>query len=318
MRNSHSLPWHRRLHLTLSRRLTSPLDRLSRHIPCPEVGLASPIITRIPCYHPPLAGCRAIQLSDLHLDHYRPRHDMILQIINELKPDWIFVTGDLVSSPRGLPSLFRFLSALRRIASVYLTLGNHDHHSGVPVSHFVELADRHKLHLLLNQVVTVPLPSGELAIVGLDDPVTHRADIRCIPPRMPGRFTVLLAHAPNVLELLDEHHAVDLVLCGHSHGGQWRLPGIRPLWLPYGCKGRAEGHHFHKGHWMYVNRGLGWSLLPIRWNCPPEIVVVEWTATSALTRDHGPWAQSRTNGVSSRLIRVRRARRNKTTLDRPH
>jgi predicted MPP superfamily phosphohydrolase len=122
----------------------------------------------------------------------------------------------------------------------------------------------------------IPMVSGELSIVGLDDPATHRADPRCIPSRVPGRFTVLLAHAPNVLDLLDSHHAVDLILCGHSHGGQWRFPGIHPFWLPYGCEGRSQGHYVEKGRKLYVNRGIGWSLLPIRLNCPPEIAVIEW------------------------------------------
>jgi predicted MPP superfamily phosphohydrolase len=46
--------------------------------------------------------------------------------------------------------------------------------------------------------------------------------------------------------------------------------------LPYGCRGRAEGHYIQNGHRLYINRGLGWSFLPIRWNCPPEIVLIEW------------------------------------------
>lgn len=285
MQHSPDLPWRRRLQVTLSRRVGGPFDRLMRHVPWPELGLAEPMITRIPCRHAAMAGRRAVQLSDLHLDRYRPRHDAVLERIGELDPDWIFVTGDLLSTRRGVPSLFRFLSGLRAIAPVYLTLGNHDHDSKVPVWQFAELADRHKMTLLINQTVFVPLesndlhgsPAGELAIVGLDDPVTHRADARCIPRRAADRFTLLLAHAPNVLELLHDQHAVDLVLCGHSHGGQCRLPWSRALYLPYGCHGRAEGHFRRGNHWMYVNRGLGWSLLPFRWNCPPEIVLVEWS-----------------------------------------
>jgi predicted MPP superfamily phosphohydrolase len=128
----------------------------------------------------------------------------------------------------------------------------------------------------MNQSVFVPLKSGELAIAGLDDPSLHRADLRCIPPAAPNRFTVLLAHAPNVLDLLDHSHPVDLVLCGHSHGGQWRLPYLPVFWLPYGCRGRANGHYYRNGHRLYVSRGLGWSMLPVRWSCPPEIVMIEW------------------------------------------
>lgn len=272
------LHWLLQSRLRLSHWVSSPFHHFFNNLlPYAEFGFSSVEVSRIECQHEPLAGRRAVQISDLHLDRYQPRHDTIINTIAGLDPDWIFVTGDLLTIPSGLPHLFRFLSGLREIAPVYLTLGNHDHYSGVSVGRFVDLADRHKLNLLINQAVFVPVASGELSIVGLDDPSLHRADLCCIPPSAPNRFTVLLAHAPSVLDLLDHAHAVDLVLCGHSHGGQWRIPSIKPFWLPYGCRGRADGHYQHNGHKLYVNRGLGWSLLPIRWNCRPEIVLLEWT-----------------------------------------
>lgn len=270
------LRWPRRARLALAHRLALPFHHLFNLFPGSEVGHARAEVTRIACRHAPLAGRRAVQISDLHLDRYHARHDSVLETIAGLKPDWIFVTGDLLTVSDGLPHLFRFLAGLRSLAPVFLTLGNHDHYSGVPLHQFTELADRHKLHLLINQVMGVPTAGGELGIVGLDDPSLHRADLRCIPPRTPGRFTVLLAHAPNVLDHLDHRHAVDLVLCGHSHGGQWRFPFLRPFWLPYGCSNRSAGHHQSNGHRLYVNRGLGWSMLPIRLSCPPEIVVLDW------------------------------------------
>lgn len=274
----HRAPWHRRIRLALTHQLSLPLHGIFSRLPAWEHGLDAIAITKIQCRHTPLAGRRAVQISDLHLERYLARHDTILERISELKPDWIFVTGDLLNTPAGLPHLFRFLSSLRQLALVYMTLGNHDHFSGVPLGRFLDFADRHKLHLLVNQVTFVPSGSAELCIIGLDDPSTHRADIRCIPPLVPGRFTVLLAHAPNVIDLLEPEHAVDLVLCGHSHGGQWQFGLVHPFWLPYGCRGRVEGLYVRNGHRMYVTRGLGWSLLPIRFNCPPEIVLIEWEA----------------------------------------
>jgi predicted MPP superfamily phosphohydrolase len=255
--------------------VTLPIHRFSSRFQ--ERGCHAMEISRLECRHPALAGRRAVHLSDLHLDHYHPRHDAVIAQIALLKPDWIFVTGDLLTMPEGLPSLIRFLSGLRALAPVYLTLGNHDHHSGIPIDRFGDLADRHKLDLLINQVSIIPHAQGELCIVGLDDPSLHRADSRCIPQTVPGRFTLVLAHAPNVLDLLEKRHTVDLILCGHSHGGQWKVPYLPTFWLPYGCGGRKHGYYEKNGHRMYVNRGLGWSLLPIRLSCPPEIVVIDWT-----------------------------------------
>ena len=214
------------------------------------------------------------------MDRYLPRHDEAIEAIHRLKPDWIFVTGDLLNLPEGMPHLFRFLAGLRDIAPVYTILGNHDHFSGVPVDQFREMSDRYKITLLINEITFIPIPEGEFLIVGLDDPCTGKADVRCIPQSAANRFTLLLAHAPSILDSLSAHHAVDLILCGHSHGGQWAFPGIKPFWLPPGCKGRVQGEYREDEKRIYVNKGLGWSWLPIRINCQPEILVIEWQEAS--------------------------------------
>jgi len=279
-----TMSWPDRARATIGHWMSEPLYRFFRLMPGLEAGLSDHDISRLSHQHRSLAGRRAVHLSDLHLDQYLPRHDMIVTMVQELRPHWIFITGDLLNVPEGLPHLFRFLSQLRTTAPVFVTLGNHDHYSGVPIDHFAELSDRHKITLLVNQTVFVPTGDGELAIAGVDDPSLHRADPDCLPPRTENRYTLLLAHAPNILEQLEEHHHVDLILCGHSHGGQWRFPGVPTFWLPPGCNGRIEGSHQAGGRRLYVNRGLGWSFLPLRWNCRPEIVLLEWTHEDTLTQ----------------------------------
>ncbi len=273
--------WQERARLFIGHVVSRPSHHLFNLVPQWEIGLAEAQVSRLTVAHSPLAGRRAVQISDLHLDRYRPRHDSIVRTIAGLRPDWIFITGDLLNVPDGLPHLFRFLSQLRAVAPVYMTLGNHDHYSGVPVDRFAELADRHKLSLLVNQTAFVAAGSGELAIVGVDDPSLHRANLRCLPPPSKGRFILLLAHAPNILDQIQPHHRIDLALCGHSHGGQWRVPLIPPVWLPPGCNGHLHGVYVRNGLRLYVNRGLGWSVLPARWNCPPEILLLEWTSGKA-------------------------------------
>jgi len=192
----HALPWHVLARFRLIHFLGLPLDRLLSRLPPWEFGMSAPEITTISCVHAPLSGKRAVQLSDLHIERYLDRHDRMLEQIAGLVPNWIFVTGDVINASSGLLPAFRFLAGLRSLAPTFLTLGNHDHLSNVPLGRFCELADRHKLSLLVNQVTFVPLDQGELCIVGLDDPSLHRADPRCIPSRRPGRFTVVLDHAP--------------------------------------------------------------------------------------------------------------------------
>ncbi|MBA5872571.1 MAG: hypothetical protein GDA68_21650 [Nitrospira sp. CR2.1] len=270
--------WQKSARIWIGHWLSRPFHHLFNLMPGLEIGLAEPELTRLRLTHSPLAGRRAVQLSDLHLDRYRPRHRALVRTVAGLRPDWIFITGDLVNVRDGLPHLLRFLTELRRLAPVFVTLGNHDHYSGIGVDEFADQCDRRKVTLLLNQVTFVPLEGGELAIVGLDDPSLHRADLRCIPSPRPGRFTLILAHAPNILDQLTQEHHADLTLCGHSHAGQWRIPYIPTFWLPPGCHGRTNGMYEQQHHRLYVNRGLGWSVMPVRLNCTPEIVLLEWTS----------------------------------------
>ncbi len=268
--------WPDKLREFIGRCLSEPLYRLFRLVPHWEFGLSTHVVTNLTYVHGALAGRRAVHLSDLHLDHYHPRHDAAVETVARERPDWIFVTGDLLNVPEGLPHLFRFLSRLRQIAPVFITLGNHDHYSGVTVEQYSELADRHDITLLVNEHTIIQTGSGELAIAGVDDPSLHRADLSCVPPPTHRRFTLLLAHAPNILDQMEPHHEVDLILCGHSHGGQWRIPGVPTFWLPPGCGGRVDGEHRSGEHKLYINRGMGWSFLPFRWQCDPEIVVIDW------------------------------------------
>ena len=109
-RNGRTTVWLRRMQQELLHRLSLPVHRLLSRLPAWEYGLDAPTVTCIQCRHTPLAGRRAVQISDLHLDRYLPRHDRILTGIAELKPDWIFVTGDLLNMPEGIHPLFRFLA----------------------------------------------------------------------------------------------------------------------------------------------------------------------------------------------------------------
>src|SRR5262245_53108205 len=186
IRRTRSWPDHVRSFIGYS--LSEPLYRLFRLVPHWEVGLSTHDISRLTYVHGVLAGRRAVHLSDLHLDRYQPRHDRIVAAIGELCPDWIFVTGDLLNVPEGMRHVFRFLAALRKFAPVFVTLGNHDHYSGVPIDQYCELADRHKITFLINQATFIPTNSGEIAIVGVDDPSLHLADLSCLPPRAQDRF----------------------------------------------------------------------------------------------------------------------------------
>lgn len=120
-----AMPWPDRARSFIGHCLSEPLYRLFSLVPHWEVGLSTHEISRLTYVDRMLAGRRVVHLSDLHLDRYQPQHDLVVAAIGELRPDWIFITGDLLNVPEGLPHLFRFLARLREIAPVFVTLGNH-------------------------------------------------------------------------------------------------------------------------------------------------------------------------------------------------
>lgn len=149
--------WPDFVRASVGQALGHPLYQLFGLVPDWEFGLSDYDVTRHTHLHGVLAGRRAVHLTDLHIDRYCARHDRIIEIVGDLQPDWIVITGDLINVPEGLPHLFRFLGRLRDIAPLYVTLGNHDHYSGVSVAEYAELADRHKITLLVNQSAVIPV-----------------------------------------------------------------------------------------------------------------------------------------------------------------
>ena len=120
--------WQELARVWIGHWLSRPFHHLFNLIPGVEIGLSTTTMTRLPLTHAPLAGRRAVQLSDLHLDRYRPRHRTLIRAVAELKPDWIFITGDLVNI--SLPAEFVQAAVwLRQLGTpdwVTVIPGNHD------------------------------------------------------------------------------------------------------------------------------------------------------------------------------------------------
>jgi predicted MPP superfamily phosphohydrolase len=222
-----------------------------------------------------LDGLRIVHLSDIHWDAYtKPaRLHAIFERINALRPDLIVLTGDLITHYRRyIEPCADGLSRLRARLGVFAVLGNHDHWAngrllraalegrGIPV-----LMNEHRLI------------EGGLWLVGVDDPHLQFADLDRALEGIPddGLPRLLLAHSPDIMS--EAVGRVDLVLTGHTHGGQVRFPVVGPLL-------RATRREEGKRHVMgirrtgqtvcFTNRGLGTVLIPIRFNCRPEVAVV--------------------------------------------
>src|SRR5229473_2950347 len=173
--------------------------------------------------------------------------------------------------------------ALHRCAEIFTTLtaplryavlGNHDVAFNGPK--VVEALTTHGTPVLVNQHLPVERNGDRLWLCGVDDPGTSHPDLDLAIPPKPDGPVLLMAHAPDYADDVLAHPRgplVDLMLGGHSHGGQIKLPFFGPLILPPMAEKYSEGLYRLKRMQLYVNRGIGTVGLPFRLNCPPEITV---------------------------------------------
>jgi predicted MPP superfamily phosphohydrolase len=229
-------------------------------------------------------GYRIVQLSDIHLDEYTEPFflERIISKVNTLNPDLVLLTGDFIT--HGSITFVAGKHAAHRCAEIIATLtaplrygilGNHDVAVNAPM--VVEALSSRGTPVLVNRYVPIERNGDRLWLCGVDDPGQSTPDLNLALPTKPDGPVILMAHEPDYADTVMAHprgHLVDLMLSGHSHGGQIRLPFLGPLILPpYGEK-YPEGHYRFNRMQLYVNRGIGTVGLPFRLNCPPEITVI--------------------------------------------
>jgi hypothetical protein len=129
----------------------------------------------------------------------------------------------------------------------------------------------------VNQHLPLERNGSRIWLCGIADAGTSLPDLNLTIPKAPDGPVILMAHEPDFADVVVQHPRfplIDLMLSGHSHGGQIRLPFTGPLVLPPMGRKYPEGHYRFKQMQLYVNRGIGTVGLPFRLNCPPEITVV--------------------------------------------
>jgi uncharacterized protein len=232
-------------------------------------------------------GIRIAQISDLHLDEFSEPFFLrdAVERVNRLNPDMVFLTGDYVTW--GITSKKFAQGAAWQCANIlaglncrdrYAILGNHD----VMVdSELVAtaLADN-GMKVLINSCHPIERSGARFWLAGLDDPVVGSPDPElAIPSRIrniPNEPVVVLCHAPDYADDLladPAGKAVKVMLSGHTHGGQVRLPLAGAKLLPPLGQKYVEGWFRPGGMQLYVNRGLGTVGVPFRFDCPPEITL---------------------------------------------
>ena len=216
---------------------------------------------------------RIVQLSDLHIHGFGFRERMALNILGKLNPDVLVITGDFIDEPDGLRHMLSFVKEACTDREAYGVLGNWVEGKGGPSGD--ELAGMlcdHGVKMLINKAE--PIRDG-IVLIGVDDPHTRRDDVEeALRQVGSSEFKIMLAHSPEVVPNVEGR--VDLLLAGHTHGGQVCLPIVGPLYVPSRLgKKYVSGLYRAMGTVVYVNRGLGWSFMPVRINCRPEITVID-------------------------------------------
>ncbi len=236
-----------------------------------------------------LDGLTVAQLSDLHAGSFfspKPMHEAV-ELVRALKPDLITITGDFVNHDVGeLPVILPALKQLDADLGVYACLGNHDHYA--QTRPLIDTIRESGVDLLVNEHRSLPIGGARLHVVGTDNTGFYQrfADLPLALDGLPHddrTATLLLAHDPTFWDthVRPNHPEIDLMLCGHTHGGQfgieagplrWSLARFAyPRWagLYQESAPSARGRQF-----LYVNRGLGTVGPPLRLGIRPEITLL--------------------------------------------
>ena len=249
-----------------------------------EVNEYEMINNRIP---EAFSGFRIAQISDLHNAQFGERNEGLLSLLSQADPDIIVITGDLIDSRHtDIEIALEFCESAIEIAPVYYVTGNHE----ARVTEYEDLKnglEENGIVILENEKVRLSRDEEYITLMGIQDPSFTTdylfGDAESVAAATlsefqneSDRYTVLLSHRPELFNVYVDSQ-IDLVFSGHAHGGQFRLPFIGGLVAPnQGFFPEYDAGLFSKENTtMVVSRGAGNSIIPLRFNNRPEIVVVE-------------------------------------------
>ncbi len=232
-------------------------------------------------------GFKIAQISDLHNDELGKNNEKIISVLREINPDIIAVTGDLIDSYTPDTDIaLGFMKQAVELAPCYYVNGNHEERVMDSYDILRDGLEAMGVNVLENKSLTYERGKDSINVIGVSDPGfetdylfgdTEKVVRKHLENLMEDAngFTLLLSHRPELFELYCEKDA-DLVLTGHAHGGQFRLPFVGGLYAPnQGVFPRYDSGIFTEDSTnMIVSRGLGNSLFPFRLNNRPEVVAV--------------------------------------------
>ncbi|WP_281540427.1 metallophosphoesterase [Maribacter aestuarii] len=218
---------------------------------------------------------KLIQLSDLHLNEIKSYHKSIANKINKEKPDAIVFTGDTVSRKNKLPILKELLNLLDRNILKIVILGNKEYSSRMSITDFTQLFQEYNGHILVNENYRLEKNNRTVNLLGIDDFMGGNSDYKKACENIDKTLeTIVLNHCPEYRDSIDsinktEKVNIKLILSGHTHGGQITFFG-KELFKPGGSGRYLKGWYENDQTTMYVSKGVGTTILPIRFGARAE------------------------------------------------
>lgn len=231
-------------------------------------------------------GFTIVHISDLHNAEFGNNQSRLLNAVKNASPDLIAITGDLIDSRRtDVAKAMEFISGAVKIAPVYYVTGNHESRTS-EYAKLKEQMTKAGVVILNDEGTKIKRGKASIHLLGLNDPDFTETDDAYESAAMidaklkdmlsvSNEYTILLSHRPELFDVYAANN-IDLVLSGHAHGGQFRLPFIGGLVAPnQGLFPKySEGVYEKNQTKMIVSRGLGNSIIPVRINNRPELVVI--------------------------------------------
>jgi len=230
-----------------------------------------------------LSGLKIVHLSDLHIKQWSNREKKIIEILNQEKPDLIFLTGDYIKNGGPYKEARLFFDQLKAPLGTYAVLGNTEYYNAngsCALCHqegSKELKENPNPVFLKNSQISLRVRGKDLTIFGVDDPVSKKSNLKLALKNTQILVpSILLAHSPEIFSEVSDL-GLDLVLSGHTHGGQVGIVGYLRKIFPLESALEFLDGFFQRGKTlMYVSRGLGTSFFPFRLGIKPEIVFFEF------------------------------------------
>lgn len=221
---------------------------------------------------------KTIQLSDLHINSIKSFHTAMAERINTERPDVLFITGDSVNRNKGIAILNTFLGMIDFNIPKLAILGNVDYEGGTDLNLLRHTYEKFNGELLVNQNRQLTIRGRKLNIIGVDDYICGYPDFSKASAGLDLSLdTVVLNHCPAYRDEIDMLNAkfgqkIKLILSGHTHGGQITFFG-KPLFTPYGSGRYVKGWYKNKCSQLYVSKGIGTRVLPLRFGSRAEVIV---------------------------------------------